>query len=280
MCAICWRKPAFHTCTQAVTFATTIDQIEPCFDRETSRIWKKTTQGYSSSRQRTITQARTRQKQSSTSILTKMWKSGSMVGSRKKVKFPLGEEFINCPRDGKNVQLARANTLNKSIFIILNNLMRFFSTKKNRRFILVHLVMCINDDWTTFKLTISHSRIGRPLRKTSLLWWLLSYFEFSILYILCKKDINDKSPLHLVFYLVTFSFERTYDTHNIISFGMYSYFFLLHRRCTLSIVRMHDRKSAFHCAYFKSMDITINNDCSVLWKFLKNRSYEEALVWI
>lgn len=36
------------------------------------------------------------------------------------------------------------------------------------------------------------------IEKRQLLWWLLSYFEFSIFYILYNKDINDKNPLHLL----------------------------------------------------------------------------------
>jgi len=53
---------------------------------------------------------------SGTSILAKTSENGLMSGLPRKMRNFFGVVYTNCPKDGKNVQLARASTLNKFFY--------------------------------------------------------------------------------------------------------------------------------------------------------------------
>ena len=67
---------------------------------------------------------------SSTSILAKTSENGLMSGLPRKRRNFFGVVSTNCPRDGKNGQLARASALNKFVFAFYEKNMFFCTLKK------------------------------------------------------------------------------------------------------------------------------------------------------
>ena len=58
-------------------------------------------------------------------------KNGSMNGSQQKGKIFTGVIITNYPKDGENVQQTMEHTMNKTLFVILQNLTCFFEENKS-----------------------------------------------------------------------------------------------------------------------------------------------------